>query len=66
MEPEEVTARFRIGPFHYQANGKRPGPARSSAQNAGKIHQTLENAGVTFIDENANELGIRLRGGRET
>ncbi len=66
MEPKEVAASFRIGPFHYRANRKRPGPARSSAQNAGKVHQTLENAGVTFIDENANELGIRLREGRET
>ena len=37
------------------------GPMRSSAENVFKVQQALEDAGVTFIDENGGGPGVRLR-----
>ena len=37
------------------------GPLRSSAGNVLKVQQTLEDAGVIFIDEDDEGPGVRLR-----
>jgi len=41
------------------------GIARSSVENAQKVQNALESAGVEFIPSNGGGPGVRIRGGEE-